>query len=69
VPEGRVSEMCRRAMDEADVLISKGQANYETLCGCGLNIYYIFMCKCRLFMDRFHVPQFAGLIVREELAG
>jgi len=69
VPEGRVSEMCRRAMAEADVLISKGQANYETLRGCGLNIYYIFMCKCRLFMDRFHVPQFAGLIVREKLAG
>ena len=65
VPEGRLSDACRRVMDEADVLISKGQANYETLCGCGLNIYYIFMCKCRLFMDRFNVPQFSGIITRE----
>ena len=65
VPEGRISEACRAAMAGADVLVSKGQANYETLCGCGLNIFYIFMCKCQLFMDRFHVPQFSGLIVRE----
>lgn len=65
VPEGRISEACRAAMREADVIVSKGQANYETLCGCGLNIFYIFMCKCQLFMDRFNVPQFSGLIVRE----
>ena len=66
VPEGRVSEACRQLMARADVMISKGQANYETLCGCGLDIYYIFMCKCQLFMDRFHVPQFSGIITREK---
>ena len=65
VPEGRISAACRAAMEGADILVSKGQANYETLCGCGLNIFYIFMCKCQLFMDRFNVPQFSGLIVRE----
>ena len=65
VPERRVSDACRDALNGADILVSKGQANYETLCGCGLNLFYIFMCKCRLFMDRFHVPQFSGLIVRE----
>lgn len=65
VPEGRVSDACRRAMSGADVLIAKGQANYETLCGCGLNMFYIFMCKCRLFMDRFHVAKFSGIITRE----
>ena len=65
VPEGRISEACRRALYDADVLISKGQANYETLCGCGLNLYYIFMCKCRLFTDRFSVPLYSGIITRE----
>ena len=65
VPERHISPTCREALNRADVLISKGQANYETLCGCGLNLYYIFMCKCRLFMDRFGVPQFSGLLVRE----
>ncbi len=64
-PENRLSRACLDALDNADVLISKGQANYETLCGCGRNLYYIFMCKCQLFMDRFHVPQFSGIITRE----
>ena len=64
-PENRLSRACLDALDNADVLISKGQANYETLCGCGRNLYYIFMCKCRLFMDRFNVPQFSGIIARE----
>lgn len=64
-PEGRLSRACRDALHGADVLISKGQANYETLCGCGLNLYYIFMCKCQLFMDRFNVPQFSGILARE----
>ena len=65
IPENRVSGECRAAMQSADVLISKGQANYETLCGCGLNLFYIFMCKCQLIMDRFHVPQFSGIITHE----
>lgn len=65
VPEGRVSDACRRAMAEADMLISKGQANYETLCGCGLNIFYLFMCKCRLFTERFGVPLYGGVLTRE----
>ena len=64
-PENRLSPECLDALDNADVLISKGQANYETLCGCGRNLYYIFMCKCRLFMDRFNVPQFSGIIAKE----
>ena len=65
-PENRLSRACLDALDNADVLISKGQANYETLCGCGRNLFYIFMCKCQLFMDRFNVPQFSGIITREE---
>ena len=64
-PESRMSAECVRAFDEADVLIAKGQANYETLCDCGRNIFYIFMCKCELFMERFNVPQFSGIICRE----
>ena len=64
-PEGRLSPACLAALDTADVLIAKGQANYETLCGCGRNLYYVFMCKCQLFMDRFNVPRFSGIITRE----
>ena len=56
------------AMDEvesADVLISKGQGNYEGLSGCGLNMYYFFLCKCEMFMRRFEVEQFTGIMTRE----
>ncbi len=35
------------AMQRADLLISKGSGNFESLAGCGLNVYYLFMCKCR----------------------
>ena len=64
-PENRLSAACLDALDAADVLIAKGQANYETLCGCGRNLYYIFMCKCELFTERFGVPQFSGILCRE----
>ena len=43
-----------------------GLANYETLYGCGYNIFFIFMCKCMLFMDRFKVPQFTGILAYED---
>ena len=57
-----VSREAREAIAHADVVIAKGQANYETLYGCGYNIFFIFMCKCMLFMDRFKVPQFTGIL-------
>jgi uncharacterized protein with ATP-grasp and redox domains len=50
---------------EADVLVSKGQGNYEGLSGCGLNIFYLFLCKCDAFIQRFNVPQFTGVMTRE----
>lgn len=50
----------------ADLVISKGQGNFETLRGCGLNIYYLFLCKCRLFTERFHVKQYEGILTQEQ---
>lgn len=39
----QLSEEARRALKTADVIISKGQGNVETLYGCGYNIYYAFL--------------------------
>lgn len=64
---GAVSPETRQALEQADLLISKGQGNYEGLSGCGLNIFYLFLCKCERFIDRFHVPQFTGIMTREWL--
>jgi len=61
----RLSPEAREAVDAAGVLISKGQGNYEGLSGCGRNIFYIFMCKCPLFTERFAVDKFAGVLTRE----
>ncbi len=36
-----ISEEARQLLDRADVIIAKGQGNFETLNGCGLNIYYL----------------------------
>jgi len=60
-----LSAEAREAMEMADVLISKGQANFETLNGCGLNVYYVFMCKCEMFAKRFGVPRFSGILAND----
>lgn len=62
----KISDEASRIIHNADVLISKGQGNFETLRGCGLNIYYIFLCKCRLFTERFHTKQYEGILTNEK---
>jgi len=61
----KLSGVTEAAVENADVLIAKGQGNYEALAGCGLNIFYIFMCKCRLFVERFGVPLYSGILTSE----
>lgn len=51
--------------DGADIIISKGQGNFESLYGCGKNIYYLFLCKCDLFTKRFGVERFEGMFLNE----
>ena len=52
----------------ADVIIAKGQGNYETLHGCGLNIYYLFLCKCDWFQQLFHAKLLQGMFINEKRA-
>ncbi|MGN0464954.1 MAG: damage-control phosphatase ARMT1 family protein [Lachnospiraceae bacterium] len=61
-----INEEAKKAMENADVLISKGQGNFETLQGCGMNIYYMFLCKCDLFMERFGVERFASMLINDK---
>lgn len=62
---GAVSPEAMEEMRKADLLIAKGQGNYEGLSECGLNIFYFFLCKCELFMRRFNVPQYTGILTWE----
>lgn len=62
----KISKEAYRIIHNADLLISKGQGNFETLRGCGLNVYYIFLCKCKLFTKRFHKKQYEGILTNEK---
>ena len=55
----------KRALDEADVILSKGQANYESLSGQGIHAFYAFLCKCDYFSYKFHVPRLTGMFIEE----
>ncbi len=59
-------EAAKKALDEADVILAKGQGNYETMSGEGRHIFYEFLCKCDLFMSRFKVPRLTGIFTEEE---
>jgi uncharacterized protein with ATP-grasp and redox domains len=64
-----LSVEARAAIDGADLIISKGQGNFETLHGCGKNIYYIFLCKCPWFEHLFGMRQFEGVFRNERRLG
>jgi len=55
----------RQAFDEADVILAKGQGNYESMSGRGYHVFYLFLCKCDLFIRRFRVPKLTGMFVEE----
>ena len=61
-----ISEEAKAVLQDADMIISKGQGNFETLRKCGLNIYYIFLCKCDLFANTFQVPKLTGMLINEK---
>lgn len=60
-----ISAEAKRKIQAADLLISKGQGNFETIHGCGLNIYYLFLCKCDWFIRKFQAERLEGMFVNE----
>ena len=63
-----ISTHARELLYNADVIIAKGQGNYETLHGCGLNIYYLFLCNCDWFQQLFHAKLLQGMFINEKRA-
>ena len=55
----------RKIIDSADLIIAKGQGNFETLRYCNKNVYYMFLCKCQLFADRCGVPRFTPMLLND----
>lgn len=64
----KISPEALAEINGADVIIAKGQGNFETLFGCGLNVYYLFLCKCKLFADRFGKAPCTGMLLNDRRA-
>ena len=60
-----LSEEAKAALDTADVILAKGQGNYESLSREGYHVFYSFLCKCDLFTERYRVPYLAGIFTEE----
>ena len=60
-----LGEEAKNALETADVIIAKGQANAETLLDSGYNIYFAFLIKCVRFMERYNLPKLTPMLVKE----
>lgn len=60
-----LSPEAKDTLDSAQVILAKGQGNYESLSHQGRHIFYSFLCKCELFTERFSVPPLTGMLVEE----
>ena len=60
-----VSRAFHQAFADADIILSKGQGNFETLLGCGYNVYYLFLCKCNVFINKLGAKQFDSIFVND----
>ncbi len=61
-----VSRECLEALQSADVILAKGMGNTETMLGCGLNVYFAFLVKCKRIADIFDKPMMTPMLVREK---
>ena len=58
-------EAVRRRVEGAKLVIAKGQGNFETLTGCGLNVYYLFLSKCAGYTNWFGFERFSGILAND----
>ncbi len=57
------SEEFRRLFDGADLILSKGQGNYETLAGAGRRVFFLLTVKCAVVAADIGAPV-GSLIVK-----
>ena len=69
---GTILKLCPESFvkifNEADVIIAKGQGNFESLNGTTdhKNLFYLFLCKCNHFMKTFGVEQNEMVLVQNK---
>lgn len=65
----RTSPEFREIYRNADVVIAKGQANYETLCEEDKNIYFLLMAKCKVIAGYIGVKERSLVCLGLNVAG
>ncbi|TVM18856.1 hypothetical protein DPQ33_05195 [Oceanidesulfovibrio indonesiensis] len=63
---GRLNAETLRLMGRADVLLSKGQGNFESLEGRLNNVFFALKAKCRVVAAALNVEQGASVFVHHE---
>ncbi|MFD3156280.1 damage-control phosphatase ARMT1 family protein [Haloimpatiens sp. FM7330] len=59
------SEEFTKVFNDADIIIAKGQGNFESLQGCTKNIYYIFLCKCEMIVKKLSSEKLENMFIHE----
>jgi len=49
----------------ADLIIAKGQGNFETVSDIGIHVFFSFLCKCDMFVEYFGVPRYTGMFIEK----
>lgn len=62
-----ISNKARSAIENSDVLLSKGLGNLETLYGEGLGAFYAFTCKCAHISKQFGVALWECAFIHENI--
>ena len=61
-----LSAEAKAVFDAADLILAKGQGNYECVSGCGKHVFFSFLCKCDVFVQHFNVPRYTGMLIEEK---
>ena len=55
----------RARIERATLIIGKGQGNFETLIGSGLNVYFLLLAKCAGYQRWFGLKQYSAVLANE----
>jgi uncharacterized protein with ATP-grasp and redox domains len=58
------NDFFNKAFKTADMIISKGQANFETLYGFGYPVYFLFVAKCGAVANFLGVKESSPLLIK-----
>ena len=60
--QDRLPDHVRSVLNGADVIIAKGQGNFETLLDTDLNVYFMLLAKCEYYKPWFGLDRFSCVL-------